>query len=87
MAAAPKASLDGSEVVPAPRSDHGDDIRVGDAVLVIRRVTRPSLPRHDLASLNLHRAKRDHPAADGLPAPGGLEPFTNTRDKARIQRP
>jgi hypothetical protein len=33
MAAAPKASLDGSEVVPAPRSDHGDDIRVGDAVL------------------------------------------------------
>ena len=30
MAAALKASLDGSEVVPAHRSDHGDDIRVGD---------------------------------------------------------
>ena len=44
MAAALQASLYGSEVVPAHRSDHGDDIRVGDAVLVARCSGRGNLP-------------------------------------------
>ena len=63
-------------------------MRVGYAVFVIRPdMIGQSPARDDLGGLNLDRANRDIRQRVVFRHLAGLEPFTNTRDKARIQRP